>query len=209
MEMIQFCLVWFKVKECLRYIYLFHWHKILVNHRILKPWPNGLASWCKSMQVCKNRTCVRTCEGWPNGFASWLASHKISRISLVNVFLFNRLLAINLCRLALGGQTVKKLASTCVHIWAWPKSTQVDASGWPNKTQVEGAKLASTCESVWPGLYSESHCTLNTCEELRTLRSTLLKVFPTVKFARFIFSLTWNSSTWNLSWQFSGPNSVD
>ena len=44
----------------------------------------------KSTQVCKTRTCVRTCEGWPNGFASRLASRKkpyISRISLVNAFL--------------------------------------------------------------------------------------------------------------------------
>ena len=31
-------------------------------------------------------------------------------------FYNNRLLAINLCRLALGGQTVKKLASACVQI---------------------------------------------------------------------------------------------
>ena len=36
----------------------------------LKPWPNGLASRRKSTQVCKTRTCVRTCEGWPNGFTS-------------------------------------------------------------------------------------------------------------------------------------------
>ena len=28
----------------------------------------------KSTQVCKIRTCVRTCEGWPNGFASRLTS---------------------------------------------------------------------------------------------------------------------------------------
>ena len=29
-----------------------------------------------SMQICKTRTCVRTCDGWPNGFASRLASRK-------------------------------------------------------------------------------------------------------------------------------------
>ena len=44
----------------------------------IKPWPNGLASRRKSTQVCKTRTCVRTCEGWPNGFASRLASRKKS-----------------------------------------------------------------------------------------------------------------------------------
>ena len=57
-----------------------------------------------------------------------------------------------------GWPNGKKLASTCVQIWAQPKSTQVVAS--PRKsTQVGGEtkrklspspKLASTSESVWP-----------------------------------------------------------
>ena len=40
----------------------------------------------------------------------------------------------------------EKLASTCVRIWARPKSTQatkVNASGWPNETQVE--RKSKTC----------------------------------------------------------------
>ena len=40
----------------------------------VKRWPNGLAS--QRTQVCKTRTCVRTCDGWPNGFASPLASSR-------------------------------------------------------------------------------------------------------------------------------------
>ena len=72
-------------------------------------------------------------------------------------FYNNRLLAINLCRLALGGQTVRNLRllaskfelnqsprkSKQVH--ARPrKSTQVHASGWPNETQVQNLRrLAS------------------------------------------------------------------
>ena len=36
----------------------------------VKSWPNELVSRHKSTQVCKTRTCVRTCDGWPNGFAS-------------------------------------------------------------------------------------------------------------------------------------------
>ena len=55
-------------------------------------------------------------------------------------FYNNRLLAINLCRLALGGQTVKNLhllASKFELNQSQCKSTQVDASGWPDKTQVE------------------------------------------------------------------------
>ena len=75
-------------------------------------------------------------------------------------FYNNRLLAINSCRLALGGQTVKScvylrpnLSSTKVN--ASPcKSSQVDASRhkWVAKRNAS-PKLASTCESVWPGLY--------------------------------------------------------
>ena len=67
----------------------------------LKPWPNGLASRCKSTQVCKTRTCVRTCDGWPNGCASELASSRKSQKSWIS----RRYswLAINLCRLALCG----------------------------------------------------------------------------------------------------------
>ena len=57
----------------------------------VKPWPNDSTQ--VSTQFCITRTCVLTCDGWPNGFASRLA----------------RLLAINLCQLALGVQTVKNL----------------------------------------------------------------------------------------------------
>ena len=96
----------------------------------------------KSTQVCKTKICVWTCEGWPNGFTSRLARQQI--------------LAINLCRLALGGQTVKTSVYLCPNL----SSTKINAS--PHKsTQVGGQtkrklnaspNLASTCESVWPGL---------------------------------------------------------
>ena len=81
---------------------------------LLSHWPNGLTSQFKSTQVCKTRTCVRTCEGWPNGRPN--------------------------------------LSSTKVN--ASPhKSMQVNASGWPNQRKSNASpKLASTCESVWPGL---------------------------------------------------------
>ena len=55
-------------------------------------------------------------------------------------FYNNRLLAINLCRLVLGGQTVKYLrlvASKFELDQSQRKSTQDVASGWPNETQVE------------------------------------------------------------------------
>ena len=55
-------------------------------------------------------------------------------------FYNDRLLAINLCQLALGGQTVKNLRlleSKFELDQSQRKSMQVDASGWPNETQVE------------------------------------------------------------------------
>ena len=61
-------------------------------------------------------------------------------------FYNNRLLAINLCRFALGGQTVKNLrllASKFELDQSQRKSMQVDASGWPNETQGEGK--SKTC----------------------------------------------------------------
>ena len=66
--------------------------------------------------------------------------------------------------ICVGWPNREKLASTCVRIWGRPsqrKSTQVNASRWPNETQV-GHKsktwqwLASTCESVWQGLYNKN-----------------------------------------------------
>ena len=61
----------------------------------------------KSTQVCKTRTCVRTCDGWPNGFASRLASSRKSHKPYIShIYSW---LAINLCRLALGGQNGKNL----------------------------------------------------------------------------------------------------
>ena len=58
-----------------------------------------------------------------------------------------RLLAISLCRLALGGQTVKKLASKFELDRSQRKSTRVVASphsGWQNETQVQNLRrLAS------------------------------------------------------------------
>ena len=73
-------------------------------------------------------------------------------------FYNNRLLAINLCRLALGGQTVKNLrllASKFELDQSQRNSLQVDASkvGSQTKRKLNASpKFASTCESVWPGL---------------------------------------------------------
>ena len=73
-------------------------------------------------------------------------SHKFHAYQLlVNAF-YNKLLAINLCRLVLGGQMVKNLCLLACKFeldQSQRKSTQVVASGWPNKTQVE--RKSKTC----------------------------------------------------------------
>ena len=92
-------------------------------------------------------------------------SRKFHAYHWLMLFYDNRLIAINLCRLALGGQTVKYLHLVASKFELDPsqcKSTQVDASRCKS-TQVGGqakrklnasTKLVSTCESVWPGLKS-------------------------------------------------------
>ena len=60
----------------------------------------------------QNQNFVWTCEGWPNGFASRLTSQKNDKFHAYHWlmrFYNNRLLAINLCRLALGGQMARNL----------------------------------------------------------------------------------------------------
>ena len=70
----------------------------------------------KSTQVnasLQNQNLRTDCEEWPNGFASRLASRKKTRkfhaYHWLMRFYNNRLLAINLYRLALRGRTVKNL----------------------------------------------------------------------------------------------------
>ena len=121
----------------------------------------------KSTQVCKTRTCVRTCEEWPNGSRKSQVGSQVAKSRKFHVyhwlmcFYNNRLLALNLCRLALGGQMVKNLrllASKFELDQSQRKSTQVVASPrkWvarQTKRKLNASpKLASTGESVWPGL---------------------------------------------------------
>ena len=73
-------------------------------------------------------------------------SHKFHAYHWLMCFYNNRLLAINLCRLALGGQTVKNLhllASKFELDQSQHKYMQVVASGWPNEMQIE--RKSKTC----------------------------------------------------------------
>ena len=136
----------------------------------IKPWPNGLASRRKPTQVCKPELAYGLAKGGQTDsqVGSQVAkSRKFHAYHWLMRFYNNRLLVINLCRLALGDQTetVKNLCllaskfeldqsqrkSTQV-VASRRKSSQVDASGWPNGRKLNAnPKLALTCESVWPG----------------------------------------------------------
>ena len=107
------------------------------NNVLVSVWfPNGLASRCKSTQLCK----MRTCEVWPNGFASRLASSRKSQ-KAVN-FTHIQLICDQLVLTCVGWPNGQKLASlranlssTALHpkwapvrmqrrlIWAPPRST--------------------------------------------------------------------------------------
>ena len=120
----------------------------------------------KSTQVnvsLQTRTYIRTCDGWPNGFASRLASSRKSHKPYIShIYSW---LAINLCRLALGGQTAKNLRRLAYEFeldQSQCKSSQVNVheSGRPNKTETKNLRrLASpfnhpcqasqVCTQVW------------------------------------------------------------
>ena len=108
---------------------------------------------------------METCVGWPNGLASFLTSTRksqkkrfkadISSISLAN----NTLMDVTQLDLTwVGRPNGEKLASTVISTKvsaSHRKSTQVHASPGQTGSQVDlSFQLASTCESVWSGLYT-------------------------------------------------------
>ena len=84
----------------------------------------------------KSSASLQNCEWWPNRFAS--RAHKFTQVG--NFFKFHPTILLTCDQLVstcVGWPNGGKLASTCIRIWARPKSTQIIASGWPNETQVE------------------------------------------------------------------------
>ena len=71
----------------------------------------------------------------------WVAKRKRKSQRAVNFAQVQRL-AMSLCRLALGSQTVKNLRRLDVQIWARPKSTQVGG-----QTKRKWVERKSTCEA--------------------------------------------------------------
>ena len=76
---------------------------VFPNVTNVKSWPNGFSRRCKSTQVCKTRTCARTQLPW---VTKRIASSRKSQSAHIQF-------------------TCNQLVSTCVRIWARPKSTQV------------------------------------------------------------------------------------
>ena len=158
----------------------------------------------RSTQVCKARTCVRTCEGWPNGFASRLASSRKSQTGLK----FHAHI-VDLRSTCVDLRWVAKRWKTCVDLRTSLSSTKVNASrrkstqvGSQTKRKLNASqKLASTCESVWPRLKSRNY-TKNTnysvtwraqsaCVKIDLLRSLLQTRKPNVQIRpRFLANTT-------------------
>ena len=79
-------------------------------------------------------TSLRSCEGWPNGFASRLASS-------------------HLCRLALGGQTVKNLRRLAYELELDQSQRKPSQVGGQTKCKLNASrKLALTCVDLRVGL---------------------------------------------------------
>ena len=114
---------------------------------LLKPWPNGHASRRKFAKPELAYGLVKGGQTDSQVGSQVAKSRKFHAYHWLMRFYNNRLLAINLCRLVLGGQTVKNLhpnlSSTKVNT-SHRKSMQVNTSGWP------------TCESIWPRLRKNS-----------------------------------------------------
>ena len=88
-------------------------------------------------------TCERTCDGWPNGFASGFASSRKSQ--KLATFKHIQLTCDQLVSTCVGWPNGEKLASTCVRIWARPKSTQVGGqTRCKSKTFVDLRRLVSS-----------------------------------------------------------------
>ena len=107
--------------------------------QLVKPWLNGLASRCKSTQVCRTRTCVRTCDGRSHGFTGRLASSRKSHI--YSSF------AINL-------RSVAKRWKTCVDLRTNLSSTKVNASQrrWMANRNTSWTQVENVRRLVRPGL---------------------------------------------------------
>ena len=121
----------------------------------VKAWANGPAGSRKWTQV---ELALETCVGRPNGLVSFPTSTNKPKKNILSAdyLLFHWLIigywtSLNLRWLGLGGQTVKNL------LWLAYKliSTRVSASQRKRAQALAidpRFQLASTCDSVWPGL---------------------------------------------------------
>ena len=110
---------------------------------LVKPWPNGLGSRHKSTQVCKTRLLAYGLAKGGQTDSQVAKAVNSTHIEMTCDQLVSR---------CIGWPNGEKLASTCVRIWARPKSTQVNAGGWPNEIQAE--HKSKTCADLWVRLAS-------------------------------------------------------
>ena len=135
----------------------------------LKLWPNSL---CAHPPLTPKKTDARRL--WPKGLPSqrkfanrnlrtdlrWVAKRirkwvrKFTQVTKTRNF---QAYTVDLRSTCVDLRWVAKRWKTCVDLRTNLSLTKVNASGWPNEMLVEKLRwLASTCEFVWPGLYTTS-----------------------------------------------------
>ena len=120
----------------------------VIDKTILKPWPNGLACQRKFANPELAYGLAKGSQTDSQVGSQVAKSSKFHTYHWLMRFYNNRLLAINLCRLALGGQTVKN-----VRLLASKFELDQSRRKWVAKRNASSTqKRMSTSESVWPGL---------------------------------------------------------
>ena len=120
---------------------------------LLKPWPNGHASRGKFAKPKRAYGLAKGGQMDSQVGSQVSKSHKFHAYHWLMHFYNNRLLAINLCRLVLGGQTVKNLhllASKFELDQSQHKSSQVHASQhkWMANLRVRLAKAKKKFQKI-------------------------------------------------------------
>ena len=160
--------------------------------RKLSPGPNGLASRCKSTQVCKTGFAYGLAKGGQTDgqVGSQVAkSRQFHAYHWLMHFYNNRLLAINLCRLALGGQTEKILrllgGQTVKILRLLASKFELDQSQRTKSTQMGGQtkRKSKTCVDLRVRLDRALEILMN---EQGTIWTIYIETARNLLFAKFI-----------------------
>ena len=111
--------------------------------------------WFKPDASLQNQNLHTDCNGWPNGFTSQLPSLCQSQKVVNFTHTVYSWLAISVSQLALGGQMATNL---CQLVYKFElDQSQCERVATPNTSWMQDQTLhwlASTCKSLWPGLYT-------------------------------------------------------